>query len=215
MKINSVSIFRYNTPFKTNRSLNFEGGYKDISDIRERIWFEETLNNYIKIAGKHSLLKKIKFVKVGNIPAKLIINKNYHVLTSYDENIKAVMELEEDNHFHHEINNDFYSKNKGAMKVLLLFSKGKGAGTFLIKEAVKKSYKKGYGGRVILLASSLNKASGCPVPFYYNLGFRAIDADKQKDTKKGMDDYNRTGIYTGPFHIVMYLDEKRIKDYLD
>lgn len=217
MKINSLSPLKYNNPIKFNRSLNFEGGYKDIVDIREKIWFESCLDGYIRNAIKNSFFfHGTKYIKAGEKTAKLRIykNKNY-VLTSSDNKIKAVMEIFCDKHTQDEIEDDFYSKNKGAVKILLLFSKGEGAGTALIKEAVKKSFIQGFGGRVILLASSLNKASGCPVPFYYKLGFKAANAERQQDIEKGMEHYNRTGFYTGPIYSVMYLDKERIKDYLD
>lgn len=56
----------------------------------------------------------------------------------------------------------------------------KQAGTQLIKEAVRESFKQGCGGKVCLTTTTTKFEFGSPLPFYFKLGFESVDKNKQK-----------------------------------
>lgn len=211
--INSIT---YNNPFNNRKNVNFEGGYKDIADEKERKAFEKHLDEYISKSKRGLFSGKKQDVKVGDYNAQLFVyyNRNY-VLSSKSNQIKAVMSAFPFVNYCTNRVNDFYSKNKGALSILLLFSKGKGAGSYLVKEAVKRSKEMGFDGRVVLMASAIEQSAGCPVPFYHKLGFVANSKKEQKEVEKGMKDFYEKGVYTGPHCVDMHLDENRIQDFLD
>ena len=211
--INSIT---YNNPSKQYKNINFEGGFKDITGEKERKAFEKHLDEYISKSKMGFFSGKKQDVKVGDYSAQLSVYKNRnYVLSSKNNQIKAVMAAFPFVDYCTNKVNDFYSKNKGAISILLLFSKGKGAGSFLVKEAVKRSKEMGFDGRVVLMASAIEKEAGCPVPFYHKLGFVANSKNEQKEVEKGMKDFYEKGVYTGPYCVDMHLDENRIKDFLD
>ena len=156
---------------------------------------------------------------VGDIPAKLQIykNKNY-VLTSEDGKIKAVMVmLSNEERCRKSYDGFFYDKeeNEEPLWIDILFSRGNGAGTFLIKEAVKKVLKKAKKGQVAVCAGELSKETGSSIPFYYNLGFRSSVKSREEGLEMTMENYNKTGVYKGYDHAYMYLDEEKAKKFLD
>ena len=218
MKISPINInsIKYNNYVQNRKNINFEGGYKDIVDEWERKNFEKHLNEYIEKSKTGWFSGKKQDVKVGDYNAQMSIfkNRNY-VLSSKSNQIKAVMSGFPFYDYCARKTDDFYSKNKGAFSIVILFSKGKGAGSFLVKEAVKKSKEMGFDGRVVLFASALEKAAGCPVPFYHKLGFVANSKKEQTAVEKGMKNFYETGIYNGPECVDMHLAQDRIKDFLD
>lgn len=218
MKITPINInsITYKFPVKKGKNINFEGGYKDISDEKERKAFEKHLDEYINQSKKGFFSGKKQDVKVGSYNAQLSVYKNRNfVLSSRNNQIKAIMAAFPFVDYCTNKVNDFYSKNKSAFSIVLLFSKGKGAGSFLVKEAVKRSKEMGFDGRVVLFASAIEQSAGCPVPFYHKLGFVANSKKEQKAVEKGMKDFYEKGVYTGPNCVDMHLDENRIQDFLD
>lgn len=70
-----------------------------------------------------------------------------------------------------------------------------GIGTELINTAIEESIKKGKGGRLWLSAVqgygsgySKHRENENPIPFYYKLGFRAIDDKKDKAITRALED---------------------------
>ena len=89
-----------------------------------------------------------------------------------------------------------------------------GAGTQMIREAVRMSNEMGYDGRVTLHAEIINKSVGTPIPFYYKLGFRATSAEIQALIEQAMAIYEQTGVYKGPTGASMYLPMDVVKHIL-
>ena len=89
-----------------------------------------------------------------------------------------------------------------------------GAGTQMIREAVRMSNEMGYDGRVTLHAEIINKSVGTPVPFYYKLGFKATSAEIQALIEQAMAIYEQTGVYNGPTGASMYLPMDVVKNIL-
>lgn len=89
-----------------------------------------------------------------------------------------------------------------------------GAGTQMIREAVRMSNEMGYDGRVTLQAEIINKSVGTPVPFYYKLGFKATSAETQALIEQAMAIYEQTGVYNGPTGASMYLPMDVVKNIL-
>lgn len=89
-----------------------------------------------------------------------------------------------------------------------------GAGTQMIREAVRMSNEMGYDGRVTLQAEIINKSVGTPVPFYYKLGFKATSAETQALIEQAMAIYEQTGVYNGPTGASMYLPMDVVKHIL-
>ena len=89
-----------------------------------------------------------------------------------------------------------------------------GAGTQMIREAVRMSNEMGYDGRVTLQAEIINKSVGTPVPFYSKLGFKATSAETQALIEQAMAIYEQTGVYNGPAGASMYLPMDVIKNIL-
>ena len=89
-----------------------------------------------------------------------------------------------------------------------------GAGTQMIREAVRMSNEMGYDGRVTLHAEIINKSVGTPVPFYSKLGFRATSAETQALIEQAMAIYEQTGVYNGPTGASMYLPMDVVKNIL-
>ncbi len=89
-----------------------------------------------------------------------------------------------------------------------------GAGTQMIREAVRMSNEMGYDGRVTLQAEIINKSVGTPVPFYYKLGFKATSAETQVLIEQAMAIYEQTGVYNGPTGASMYLPMDVVKNIL-
>lgn len=93
-------------------------------------------------------------------------------------------------------------------------SSGGGMGTEAIKQAVKLSREIGQEGRVYLHASVINAQKGTPVPFYNKLGFKAFDCKFESEIEKGMQELAKTGKYTGPKDVLMYLPVDKIEKFL-
>lgn len=91
---------------------------------------------------------------------------------------------------------------------------GTGAGTQMIREAVRMSNEMGYDGRVTLQAEIINKSVGTPVPFYSKLGFKATSAETQALIEQAMTIYEQTGVYNGPTGASMYLPMDVVKHIL-
>ena len=89
-----------------------------------------------------------------------------------------------------------------------------GAGTQMIREAVRMSNEMGYDGRVTLQAEIINKSVGTPVPFYSKLGFKATSAETQALIEQAMAIYEQTGVYNGPAGASMYLPMDVVKHIL-
>ena len=89
-----------------------------------------------------------------------------------------------------------------------------GAGTQMIREAVRMSNEMGYDGRVTLQAEIINKSVGTPVPFYSKLGFKATSAETQALIEQAMAIYEQTGVYKGPEGASMYLPMDVVKHIL-
>lgn len=89
-----------------------------------------------------------------------------------------------------------------------------GAGTQMIREAVRMSNEMGYDGRVTLHAEIINKSVGTPVPFYSKLGFKATSAETQALIEQAMAIYEQTGVYNGPAGASMYLPMDVVKNIL-
>lgn len=89
-----------------------------------------------------------------------------------------------------------------------------GAGTQMIREAVRMSNEMGYDGRVTLHAEIINKSVGTPVPFYSKLGFKATSAETQALIEQAMAIYEQTGVYNGPTGASMYLPMDVVKHIL-
>lgn len=89
-----------------------------------------------------------------------------------------------------------------------------GAGTQMIREAVRMSNEMGYDGRVTLQAEIINKSVGTPVPFYSKLGFKATSAETQALIEQAMAIYEQTGVYNGPAGASMYLPMDVVKNIL-
>ena len=89
-----------------------------------------------------------------------------------------------------------------------------GAGTQMIREAVRMSNEMGYDGRVTLQAEIINKSVGTPVPFYSKLGFKATSAETQALIEQAMAIYEQTGVYKGPTGASMYLPMDVVKHIL-
>lgn len=89
-----------------------------------------------------------------------------------------------------------------------------GAGTQMIREAVRMSNEMGYDGRVTLQAEIINKSVGTPVPFYSKLGFKATSAETQALIEQAMAIYEQTGVYNGPTGASMYLPMDVVKNIL-
>lgn len=89
-----------------------------------------------------------------------------------------------------------------------------GAGTQMIREAVRMSNEMGYDGRVTLHAEIINKSVGTPVPFYSKLGFKATSAETQALIEQAMAIYEQTGVYKGPTGASMYLPMDVVKHIL-
>ena len=89
-----------------------------------------------------------------------------------------------------------------------------GAGTQMIREAVRMSNEMDYDGRVTLHAEIINKSVGTPIPFYYKLGFRATSAEIQALIEQAMAIYEQTGVYNGPTGASMYLPMNVVKNIL-
>lgn len=89
-----------------------------------------------------------------------------------------------------------------------------GAGTQMIREAVRMSNEMGYDGRVTLHAEIINKSVGTPVPFYSKLGFKATSAETQALIEQAMAIYEQTGVYNGPEGASMYLPMDVVKHIL-
>ena len=89
-----------------------------------------------------------------------------------------------------------------------------GAGTQMIREAVRMSNEMGYDGRVTLQAEIINKSVGTPVPFYSKLGFKATSAETQALIEQAMAIYEQTGVYNGPEGASMYLPMDVVKNIL-
>lgn len=89
-----------------------------------------------------------------------------------------------------------------------------GAGTQMIREAVRMSNEMGYDGRVTLQAEIINKSVGTPVPFYSKLGFKATSAETQALIEQAMAIYEQTGVYNGPTGASMYLPMDVVKHIL-
>ena len=89
-----------------------------------------------------------------------------------------------------------------------------GAGTQMIREAVRMSNEMGYDGRVTLHAEIINKSVGTPVPFYSKLGFKATSAETQALIEQAMAIYEQTGVYNGPTGASMYLPMDVVKNIL-
>ena len=89
-----------------------------------------------------------------------------------------------------------------------------GAGTQMIREAVRMSNEMGYDGRVTLQAEIINKSVGTPVPFYSKLGFKATSAETQALIEQAMAIYEQTGVYKGPTGASMYLPMDVVKNIL-
>lgn len=89
-----------------------------------------------------------------------------------------------------------------------------GAGTQMIREAVRMSNEMGYDGRVTLQAEIINKNVGTPVPFYSKLGFKATSAETQALIEQAMAIYEQTGVYNGPTGASMYLPMDVVKNIL-
>lgn len=89
-----------------------------------------------------------------------------------------------------------------------------GAGTQMIREAVRMSNEMGYDGRVTLHAEIINKSVGTPVPFYSKLGFKATSAETQALIEQAMAIYEQTGVYNGPAGASMYLPMDVVKHIL-
>lgn len=225
MKINNINYITRIKNIKNNYRLNpdrlpFGAGYKDIVDISERKKFNDTLyQEYGRTVNLSFFNFRLpKPVTINGIPYKLETFKNREkqgfALLSKDSEIKAVMRTIKTN-YPLKWDNSFYSENKDRLEITWLISKGEGAGEYLIKEAVKKSQELGCEGRVSVYASKINEGAGYPEPFYYKMGFRAVIPKKQKELEEAMKIYEKTGKYNGPDGILMYLDENRIKEYLD
>ena len=202
MRTNPISFYSYSKPAPKKQKLSFLGGYKDVRGDYERNMFERHLDRLIRDL-KDSPFYIPKKVIVKGKPANLTICKNgTYILKSEDEDIKAVMSLASTKKPLIDCDNEFYSK-------------GNGAGRFLIKEAVKKSVEMGFGGRVTVFASNINEHAGNPIPFYEKMGFKAFSNNLQAIIERNMNNFDQQGFYPMPAHANMYLDEKRIKDYLD
>ena len=89
-----------------------------------------------------------------------------------------------------------------------------GAGTQMIREAVRMSNEMGYDGRVTLQAEIINESVGTPVPFYSKLGFKATSAETQALIEQAMAIYEQTGVYNGPAGASMYLPMDVVKHIL-
>ncbi len=215
MNIEKIKFYNYSLP--TLNKTNFKGGYKDIAGEYGRNEFDAKVNNMIKNYRRACpfFLPEIREVEIDGTKAKLEIYKDkYYVLTSKNNRIKAAMKVI-NNEDVFECNNDFYSKNNGTAEIALIYSKGHNAGKFLIKEAVKRSFDMGYGGRVSLFACTVNYDAGSPVPFYHKMGFRGTDFNTEKQIEDAIEKSKITGLYRGPDELNMYLDPERINDYID
>ena len=176
--------------------------------------FNELLD-YIVNSKQKSAGGKKQEIKINGIPTTYtIIDERDYVLKSKDNQIKAYMNVVPVKKFHFEYSNKFYTKNSGAVSIEMFLSKGNGAGSFLIKEAVKLSKKLGFDGRVVVYASPMGKSANTPIPFYHKMGFRASTKYDEERIEKAIREYNKTGIYTQPLTAAMYLDEKYINRYI-
>ena len=215
-KINSFSYYKpYYCPALKNSVPNFKAGYRDIANEWDKIIFDRTLEMQESMYKKSQGLKEKTVYLNGDVLTLTPYRNGFYILKSQDGDIKATMKTEEQDCKTENCQNDFYSKNNGAVKIALLFAKGNGAGSYMIKEAVKRSMKKGYRGRVILEATNVFDSTGSPIPFYYKAGFKAFDAKSQEYIERTMEEYERTGFYEQDGTIDMYLDPDRIEDYLD
>ena len=216
MRILPVNLnpFPKRTPRKQN--LNFLGGYKDIRGEYEREMFERRLDGLIRNL-KDNRLHIPKRVIVKGKPANLTVCKNgTYILQSEDDDIKAVMAIVSSTKPLVDCDSEYYSKNIGYMFIDVIYSKGNGAGSFLVKEAVKKSKEMGFDGRLTVFASNINQNAGNPIPFYEKMGFKAFNSSLQEIIERNLNkEKDAFGLNMMPTHANMYLDEKKIKDYLD
>ncbi len=215
MKIGKINSNTYYHPVINRAVSNFKGGYKDLKTEEEKFVFDKTLEYS---AALYKTLSEYKERTIDLNGEKLILssdNDGFYMLKSQNGDIRATMTTMKRECKTEDCDNDFYSKNNGTIEISLLFSKGGGAGSQMIKEAVKKSFEMGYEGRVILTADNITKSIGSPIPFYYKMGFKAYCSEKQEYIEKEMKKYKETGIFNQNDEIQMYLGPERIKEYLE
>ena len=154
--------------------------------------------------------------KLSDQKAKLkIINGMQYELTDLNSNKLAEMLAGIDYVEQIWCEDEFYKDAKrGSIIIDYLGGKSNEGKEFLIKEAVKKSKRAGFEGRVITYARNTDSKSNLSVPFLYEKGFKAFKAEKQAEIKASMDDFHQTGIYTGPNATYMYLPKEKIDEYL-
>ncbi len=212
MNIGKINLFNYYSPALNN--VNFKAGYKDIKQKEEKAIFDSTLDLCASAYEVPSFKEEIVDIQ-GEKYKLTTFDEGFYILKGTDDDIKATMKTIETKCKTEDCDNEFYSNNKGAIEISLLFSKGKGAGSFMLKEAVKRSFEKGYEGRVILNAMVINEAVGSPIPFYYKMGFKAYDTEVQSYIESKMEEYKKTQTYIQKQGTPMYLAPERINDFLD
>ncbi len=213
MNAGKINFFNHCCP--PLKRMNFAGGYKDLKEKDEKYIFDRTLDLCASFYKMPDF--KEESVEINGEKLKLTtFSDGFYMLKSSNDEVMATMKTLDRTEKTSKCDNDFYSENKGAVEISLIFSKGKGMGSFLVKEAVKRSVEKGYEGRIILDAGIINRSIGSPIPFYYKIGFKAYDTEAQKCIEKKMRDYDETKTFVqGEKEIPMYLAPEKIKDFLD